>query len=257
MTWIIELKRDIRFENLQDFDPNWLLFGIMVDPYRDDITDYFLTSPHLERYRDAPAAVNTARDLSLLINGVFEIFAVEPTLHMGTHRMLCAEPLREIGRFSVWPAGLEFTMPYSALDEGWVNWRRTEREFRSTVSGNFCALCLHSKKIRNIALTFGYLGVNWISLFSALEHLDLSDRDMIERYGITNAQLSAFRGTANNFSILGPAARHGAWRGAPPRRQTTLAEAREFVMGLVRREAQILAQQPEFLDAMTLIHRAD
>lgn len=257
MTWLIELNRDIRYEHLQGFDPNWVLLGITVDHFRDDMTDYFLTSPHLQRHDDAAAAMIAARDLSLLINGVFSVFEVDPILHLKEHRMLCDEPLESVGGFSAWPSGPDFTMPYSALDDRWRRWRRTERLFRSTESGNFCALCLYSEKIRNIALTFGYLGVNWISLSSALEHLGFSDREMIDRYDVTRAQLRAFQGTANNFSILGPAARHGAQRRDPPREITTLAAARELVMDMVRKEALILAQEPGFIEAMNTMYRAE
>ena len=220
------------------------------------MTDYSLTSPHLQRHDDAAVAVTAARDLSLLINGVFSVFGVEPILHLAAHRMLRDEPRAIVGRFSAWPTGPDFTMPYSALDDRWRRWRRTDRRFRTTESGNFCALCLHSEKIRNIALTFGYLGMNWISLSSTLEHLGFSDQGMIDRYDVTRAQLRAFQGTANNFSILGPAARHGAQRRAPPREITTLAAARELVMDMVRKEAQILAQEPDFIKAMITIHPA-
>lgn len=235
----------IHFEAMQPFDPNGLLFNIEVDHFRDDMTDYFISSPHLEAI-EGDNIIQAAQDFGVLVNGVFEIFDIDRALHLRTHRLMRRDPFEIIGNISVWPQGPEFFMPYSALDTNWLAWSRLKGSYIDSETGNFCALCLIDPRIRNIAITFGYLGVNSISLSSAIEHLRFNEKELSDRFDIDLKELKLLKGTANNFTVLGPAVRHGEKGHEPPRKPMTLSQAKAIVFGMVRAEAQLVSQADPF-----------
>lgn len=245
MSYLIELNRHIRYENLQGFDSSGLLFGIEVDHFRDDMTDYFLSSPHLdlEETEDIP---HKAEALGILINGIFEIFEIPEFLQLRSHRLLRKENLQFIANVSIHPPSREFLMPYSGLYREWPTWKRSAHQYLEGEKGNFCILCLLDDRIRNIALTLGYLGINWISLSSIMEHLGYSESEMARRYEVDLGDIKLLKRTANSFEVLGPAARHGQKGFEPPKEPMRLIKAKEITLKMIRIEAILKSKEAPF-----------
>lgn len=247
MSVIIELQRHIDYNHFTSFDPNGCLFQVGVDQYRDDMTDYFISSPRLDASTPEDR-IQKAHDLGMLINGIFRIFQVDERLHLYTHRLIEDGWRSKVGDITVWPQSDTFPMPYSALSDDWRKFLPKGRPYISSETANFCALCILNESIRNIALTFGYLGVNWISPSSAIEHLNQPEKDMENRYAVSKTQISLFKRTANSFAVLGPAARHGKNNYEPPKSPMTLSDAKDCVFHMVRAEAVLLSESPAFKD---------
>lgn len=245
MSYVIELKRHIHYETLESFDSSGLLFSIQADHFQDNMTDYFLSSPHLNVEQTANIA-QKAEDFGILINGIFEIFEVPGDLQLGSHRLLQLDPLQHVSNICIRPPSPDFFMPYSGLCEGWPYWKRFRNRYRDHETGNFCLLCLCDASIRNIALTLGYLGVNWISLSSAIEHIGYSESEMSKRYKIDLSEIKLLKRTANSFGVLGPAARHGEKGFEPPKEPMSLSKAKTITLAMIRTEAAFKSKQTFF-----------
>lgn len=95
------------------------------------------------------------------------------------------------------------------------------------------------KQIRNILLQFGS-GIDWINLFAILDSLKTySSNDkfsqIISKCGITPDDVKSFTGMANNFGLLGVAARHGDLNWEPPKRKVSINESRALLIKITRK----------------------
>ncbi|WP_157403986.1 hypothetical protein [Paracoccus sp. N5] len=254
MDWLVELPRDVRLEDMRNFDRNGFLFSIFVDHFRDDMTDYFFKSHHLNVAEGKDDAVLKAMNIAILVRGVLRIFGERDFMYGDRLRLWSADPQEPVAEFSAKSFLSSMSMPYEAVSVKNLAVLSGDGGYISNETSDFCALCVLDEKIRNIALTVGYLGVNWVSLYAIKDHLGFGEREFLERYEVDPSDLKAFTGMANNFKALGPAARHGEKGWDAPKKVMSLEGASSLILRAVRREAAILVQEQKIRDQLREIY---
>lgn len=250
--WYLRLNQEIRYRDFE-FEPSCVLFDIFTDEYRDDAADYFLYSPHIDRHEEKDDAIKIAAEIGLLINGIFDVFQVSSRLKLSSHEFIRSDNLSRVGIVNIRPPTQNFRMPYQAIDPSWDRKKYRSDLYRNKETENFCILAIMNKKIMDISLTFGYNGVGWASLYAALDHLAFRESEpafregeMANRYSVEKSTIKRFKHTANSYISLGPASRHGDNNQAPPPNPMSLGEAQTLIMGMIRKEAEILSAEGEF-----------
>jgi hypothetical protein len=131
----------------------------------------------------------------------------------------------------------------SPFSEAWMH--RTDRaQDREDVAAFPVSKWLYVARadpiVRGLLTFVGVNGLSWISLYAILDYMKTAEWDHLTptrwdeaniaaAAGVSQAQISLFRQTANNEKVLGPYARHGGTNYVPPKDPMKLARASDIM----------------------------
>ena len=206
----------------------------------------FFTSPHLTNLTD-PKEI-WARGISLLslFRGATNLFYYNP-LNDSDHLLKI-----ELIELFDWGTNSN-TTPHNTydisqnypFDDSLLDWYDIMVESNPIAKSIF--ISKSNDDILNLLLQLGN-GWNWINLYSILDSLKTycatqgkdSFVNILNESGHDESDISAFTGTANNYGLIGVAARHGVKGWTKPKRIVDLKEAQCIIGNLCRSYLKLL-----------------
>jgi hypothetical protein len=200
----------------------------------------FFTSPHLTPLTD-PEEI-WARGLSLLsiFRGATNIYYYNPLaeydhiLQVELIELFDWETDENITPHQVYDISQDYPFDASLL-----SWHDIMVESNPVAKSIF--LSKSKEDVLTLLLQLGN-GLDWISLYSILDSLKTYSAthgkdfyaNMLDASGHNESDISAFTGTANNYGLIGVAARHGEKGWSKPKRTVNLKEAQCIIGNLCR-----------------------
>lgn len=222
---------------------------------RDDEDDKpphcFLTSPHLTELKE-PSEIWT-RALALL-----QIYNGSNNLVYNPNREYETFGAQKITDLYIWDKYVKITpkntfdiLPSQPFDNNLINFplnKITDPDDKlgklKVVKSNRRTHAIYLSKsnddVKNLLLQLGN-GLDWINLYCILDTIKyysklISDsfyNSILTNANLTNDDIKAFTGTANNFGLIGLSARHGNLGWSTPARTADLKESQTTILKLV------------------------
>jgi len=203
--------------------------SILMDHEDDKPTAFAWSSRHLSDLATPEEVKDRATALKALFDGAMYVYMP------GKYRPLQLGELYDLDedrRLGYLGEGDPLVAPFSPTSIAW-RYRPSVSPMEHPVS-RWIFLARHIDVAKHLLQFLGVNGITWISLYAALDFLKSNKADAAALAKASQAQMKRFTHTANNFSAIGPFARHGDLGQEPPQNPMSLDEASKLVLAAVR-----------------------
>lgn len=195
--------------------------------------EFYFSSQHLNDLKDESEVCARAMQLKILFDGALllqhgygyrpekmhELWAMDRYSRRGL-----PEPASGISTFS--PAHCR--QPLNRMERGAIE--------KSLVDASLY-IARSDQVVHDVLQSFGVHGITWSSLYALTDTMTTNGFDEEAQWlaaRSTKSEYKRFKHTANSASVLGPMARHGQTRHAPPPQPMDLDRAAEIVLDAAR-----------------------
>lgn len=215
---------------------SWSLHGpdVAILRYEDDARPpvYFWSSRHFDELEPGPELSARAAGLKVIFDGALHLLVED----YRPDRLGDLFDMRTGRRASIYEMG----SPGEPFSPAVVS-EPLDKDMRIRVGGRVLEGAIYLARsdlaVRGMLSVLGTHGLTFPSLYQLLDFLrthGMKDDDIATVAGSTKAELKRFTHTANNFSAVGPAGRHGDLGHQPPRIPMTAKEASALIMPAAR-----------------------
>jgi len=203
--------------------------SIIIDYEDDKPPAYAWSSPHLSELDDPQEVADRAAAIKAIFDGALYIQYGDDYRSINLQELVHLPDENRVRRL----VGNVLASPFSRKYQEWSYARQPRNCPFNCFASAMLFLSRHDENSRGMLQFLGSNGVTWISLYALLDFIKQggwNDAKIATESKSSQSEIKRFTQTANNFSAIGPLARHGEKGWKPPEIIMTLSEAEGIIL---------------------------